>query len=279
VTATGSHESRLAVRSFYDEFSLEAGLRDWRRPNGRHERLRLELDDLLGGARGLRILDLGCGGGVMASHLCRYGEVTGIDLSRSAIELARLLEPRARFEAGTIEEHERERTYDLVTLFDVVEHVPASQRPSLFGEIGRVLAPGGWVVLSTPHPDYTRWVRKKRPELLQVVDEPVELAELIRLGGRIGLEPIAYRTYQIDAPGSRQYQLAGLAPVAGAARELYRSSPGHRVRVRLASDSNPVAPPVRRALHAARLARAGRPRAAAWILGLRPEPPVRAGGP
>ena len=85
--------SATEVEHFYEDFSFDAGLRDWQRPNARHERMRLELDDMLGGARGLRMLDIGCGGGVLSSFLCRYGEVTGIDLSRSATELAGLLEP------------------------------------------------------------------------------------------------------------------------------------------------------------------------------------------
>jgi trans-aconitate 2-methyltransferase len=274
MSATGSQESRTAAETFYEDFSLEAGLRDWQRPNGRHDRLRLELDDALGGARGLRTLDIGCGGGVMSSFLCRYGTVTGLDLSRSAIELAGLLEPRGRFEAGTIEDHEGESIYDLVTAFDVVEHVPPSERPSLFQEIGRVLAPGGWVVLSTPHPDYLRWVQEHRPELLQVIDEPVELAELIELGGRIGLELINYRTYQLDAPGGRQYQLVVLAPPADRAADLYRPSRGHRVRARLALAANRRLPALGHARHAVRLAAAGRLRAAAWLTGLRRTPPL-----
>jgi len=274
VTAPEGDTSRTTVEEFYEDFSLDAGLRDWLRPNSRHERLRVELDDVLGGARNLSILDLGCGGGVLSSFLCRYGSVTGIDLSGSAVQLASLLEPRARFEAGTLDAHEPRRPYDLITLFDVLEHVPTSNRPALFQELDRVRAPGGWIVLSTPHPDFARWVSENRPDLMQVVDEPVELAELVQLGARIGLEIVVYRAYSVDAPAARQYQFVALAPVAGGARELYRPLPGHWLRVRLASSSNPIAPAARRARHALRLVRAGRPRAAAWLLHVRREPPL-----
>ena len=262
-------DDRSELEGFYEEFSFDAGLRDWQRPNARHERMRLELDDMLGGARGLRMLDIGCGGGVLSSFLCRYGEVTGIDLSRSATELAGLLEPRARFHAGTVEEQRCDGCYDLVTMFDVVEHVPPADRPSLFEEIGRVLAPGGWLLLSTPHPDFLRWVHAHRPELLQVVDEPVELGELIELGARIDRELVAYRSYQLDAPGARQYQFVVFAPPAARARDLYRPATLHRLRARLELLANRRMPLLGRVAHAARLARARRIAAAAWVLRLR----------
>ena len=266
--------ARATIGEFYEDFSLDAGLRDWLRPNSRHERLRIELDAVLGGARDLNILDLGCGGGVLSSFLCRYGSVTGIDLSASAIELASLLEPRAHFETGTLDAHEPRHPYDLITLFDVLEHVPTADRLVLFQELDRVRAPGGWMALSTPHPDFARWVTENRPELMQIVDEPVELAELGQLGASVGLEWVAYRAYSVDVPAARQYQFVVLAPIAGRARELYRPMTGHWLRARLASASNPVAPAARRTRHALRLIRAGRPRAAAWLLHLRRDPPL-----
>ena len=124
-------------------------------------------------------------------------------------------------------------------MFDVVEHVPPADRASLFEQIGRVLAPGGWVLFSTPHPDFLRWVHEHRPELLQVVDEPVELGELIELGARIGRELVAYRSYQLDAPGARQYQLVVLAPPAAQAQNLYRPATLHRLRARLGPAREP----------------------------------------
>jgi ubiquinone biosynthesis O-methyltransferase len=232
-------------------------------------------DKQLDALSGLRLLDIGCGGGGLSSFLCRYGEVTGIDLSRSATELAGLLEPRGRFEVGTIEEHRCDGCYDLVTLFDVVEHVPPADRGSLFEEMGRALTPGGWIVLSTPHPDFLHWVQQHRPELLQVVDEPVELAELIELAARIDRELVAYRSYQLDVPGARQYQFVVLAPPAARARDLYRPAPLHRLRARLELVANRRLPMLGRLAHAARLARVRRFAAAVWVLRLRRTPPPR----
>ena len=82
------------AQAYYEHFSLVVGQRDWLRPNRRHARLRRLVDEQIEGS-GLRLLDVGCGAGVMTSHLTRYGEVTGTDFSSSAIELARRIVPEA----------------------------------------------------------------------------------------------------------------------------------------------------------------------------------------
>jgi hypothetical protein len=69
-----------------------------------------------------------------------------------------------------------------------------------------------------------------------------------------------------------------LAPPAAHSSDLYRPSPGHQVRARLALVANRRAPVLGRAVHAVRLARAGRLSAAAWVLGLRRNPPLRSSG-
>ena len=129
------------------------------------------------------------------------------------------------------------------------------------------------MLLSTPHPDYLRWVQEHRPELLQVVDEPVELGELIELGAGIDRELVTYRSYQLDAPGARQYQLVVLAPPAAQAQNLYRPAKLHRLRARLELLANRRMPLLGRVGHAARLVRARRVAAAAWVLRLRRTPP------
>jgi SAM-dependent methyltransferase len=265
------------VQAFYQDFSLEVGVRDWRRPNWRHELLRLYVDELIGRARGLRVLDVGCGAGVMSSFLCRYGDVTGTDFSEPAIRLARALEPRATFHAGPIERLDvGERRFDLVTLFDVLEHVPHAEREPLFAKLRSLLDPEGWLVLSTPHPGLTRWLHEHRPDLLQVVDEPVEVGDIVRLASGVGLELSVYRTYDVDAFHSPQYQFLVLAPPGGAHRR-YVPAPGHRLLARLGAASNPLVRKARLLQHAARLVRAGRPGAARWLLvGPDDHPPLSA---
>jgi SAM-dependent methyltransferase len=240
------------------------GLRNWVSPDPRHERLRAFADEALGGARGLRILDVGCGAGVMSDHLTRFGEVTGVDLSAPAIELARRLVPRAAFVAGPLEEVDVGGDFDVVVLFDVLEHVPTGGREAFLGRLGSLLAPEGRILASTPHPRFTRWLHEHRPDLLQPVDEPVEPADVSAAVRPLGLELVQYRLYGVDRPG--QYQLLVLAPPAefGAA-----ASPAPRPgRLKGAGAT------LRRRLRvAAALRRAHGVRGAAWALRPRGDPP------
>lgn len=263
---TGSATPQEA-KAFYDRFSLEMGADDWRRDNGRHLRIRYELAQLLGAPRGLRVLDIGCGAGVLTSGLCRYGTVTGVDLSGPAIELAAELEPRARFLTGRVQELDLGSGFDLVTMFDILEHVPTDERPALFALLDSLLGPGGWLVLTTPHPSYTRWLQQHRPDLLQVIDEPVRPEELITLAGRHQLELVDYRAYDVDVPGARQYQLLAFTRDEGRARSLPAGGQLRRLGARLAALPVGPLPKMWRLAHAIRLLRIRRFAAARWLLG------------
>jgi SAM-dependent methyltransferase len=106
------------------------------------------LDHELAGRNDLRVLDVGCGAGGMLAPLSRYGQVTGIDTSE---ELVRFCRERGfeRVEVGSGDQLPVEReSVDLVTLFDIIEHVPDDVR--VLRECRRALAPGGLLFVSVP---------------------------------------------------------------------------------------------------------------------------------
>jgi 2-polyprenyl-3-methyl-5-hydroxy-6-metoxy-1,4-benzoquinol methylase len=99
----------------------------------------------------LRILDLGCGTGLNASHLAAKGHtVVGIDVSPVAVEQFR----KKGFE-GFVCDIETEPVpvpdgaFDLVYASEVIEHLADTGR--FLGEISRLLRPDGTLVLSTPN--------------------------------------------------------------------------------------------------------------------------------
>ena len=102
---------------------------------------------------GLNILDIGCGGGLVAEPLTRLGaNLTGIDPARETIEAAKAHADGAglqiAYEATTAEALvDAGRTFDAVLALEVVEHVP--DVPAFLKRLGPLVAPGGLMILST----------------------------------------------------------------------------------------------------------------------------------
>lgn len=101
----------------------------------------------------VRVLDIGCGGGLVSERMAALGyRVTGVDLSAASIDVA-----RRHAAAGGITVDYRtgsafdlptgNGTVDLVVISDVLEHL--HDLPRAVGEIARVLRPGGVVVFDT----------------------------------------------------------------------------------------------------------------------------------
>jgi 2-polyprenyl-6-hydroxyphenyl methylase/3-demethylubiquinone-9 3-methyltransferase len=104
---------------------------------------------VLGGFGGRRVLDIGCGGGLLAEALAREGAlVTGIDPSEKTIAVAREHAARSKLlidyrvaKAETVDHTVFPTPFDLVFAVDVLEHVEDLDRS--LGAIGGLLAPGG----------------------------------------------------------------------------------------------------------------------------------------
>ena len=106
-------------------------------------------------APGRRVLDAGCGTGYGAVRLAEAGaaRVVGVDLAAAVVESARSAETRVlSFEQGDIARlPHADDSYDLVTCFEVIEHVP--DPGAVLGELARVLAPDGVLAISSPNAD------------------------------------------------------------------------------------------------------------------------------
>ena len=104
---------------------------------------------------GKRVLDVGCGGGILSDSMARKGaEVLGIDLSGKALKVAQL----HALEAGTTNVAYREVSaedlateqpgrFDVVTCMEMLEHVP--DPASIVRSCAALAKPGGWVFFST----------------------------------------------------------------------------------------------------------------------------------
>lgn len=139
---------------------FDAAAPRWWDPDGEFRPLhdlnppRLDYIEARAGLAGRRVLDVGCGGGLLAEGMARRGaRVTGIDLAPGALEVARLhaLEAGVSLEYREIAVEELAATqpgaYDLVTCLEMLEHVP--DPAAVLQSIARLVRPGGDVVCST----------------------------------------------------------------------------------------------------------------------------------
>lgn len=104
--------------------------------------------------KGARVLDVGCGGGILSEALARAGaQVTGIDLAPRVLEVARLhlhesqLEVDYRLISVEALAAEMPATFDAVACMEMLEHVP--DPGSVIAACAALLKPGGRLYLST----------------------------------------------------------------------------------------------------------------------------------
>jgi 2-polyprenyl-6-hydroxyphenyl methylase / 3-demethylubiquinone-9 3-methyltransferase len=104
---------------------------------------------------GKRVVDIGCGGGILSDAMARRGaQVLGIDLASKALKVAQLHALEA--ETPSIEYREvaaealaaeMPGQFDVVTCMEMLEHVP--QPASVVNACAQLVKPGGWVFFST----------------------------------------------------------------------------------------------------------------------------------
>ncbi len=116
--------------------------------------LRLDWIDRLASLKGKKVLDVGCGGGILAEAMAaRSANVTGIDLAEKPLGVARLhlLESGRSVDYRQVSAEElatqEAGTYDVVTCMEMLEHVP--NPASTIASCAALAKPGGHVFFST----------------------------------------------------------------------------------------------------------------------------------
>ncbi len=164
--------------------------------------LRLQwIDTLSQGLANKRVLDVGCGGGILAESMASRGaRVTGIDMGKEPLQVARLHALESGVELSyrqlTVEAlaDELPGSFDVVTCMEMLEHVP--DPASVVAACARLVRPGGQLFFSTINRTAKSWLLMiaGAEYLLQMVpkgthqhDKFIQPAELSRYAERAGL--------------------------------------------------------------------------------------------
>ncbi len=169
--------------------------------------LRLEWIDASVGLQGKRVLDVGCGGGILAEAMARQGaHVTGIDLAEKSLSVAQLhllesgLQVDYRLVSAEAMAAEYPASFDVVTCMELLEHVP--DPASTIKACATLLKPGGHVFFSTLNRNLKSYVMaiigaeyilKLLPRGTHDYGRFIKPSELARLARSAGLQVNAFK--------------------------------------------------------------------------------------
>lgn len=193
--------------------------------------LRLKWIDKLASLAGKRVLDVGCGGGILAEAMAAVGaQVSGIDLSEKALKVAQL----HLYESGCQVDYQLSSAeayadahageFDIVTCMEMLEHVP--DPASVVAACARLVRPGGWVFFSTLNRNPksylfaiigAEYILRLLPRGTHDYAKFIQPAELARMARKAGLDtqeligmtynPLT-RVYKLEADTDVNYLLA-----------------------------------------------------------------------
>ncbi|MFT3857768.1 MAG: bifunctional 2-polyprenyl-6-hydroxyphenol methylase/3-demethylubiquinol 3-O-methyltransferase UbiG [Aquabacterium sp.] len=185
--------------------------------------LRLDWIDQLAGIKGKNVVDVGCGGGILAESMARRGaNVLGIDLADKPLKVAQLHAMEAavanldyREVAAEALAAEKPGQFDVVTCMEMLEHVPDPS--SVVRACTDMAKPGGWVFFSTINRNPkaflfaivgAEYVLKLLPKGTHEFGRFIRPAELARWIREAGLDMAQMKGMEYN-PLTQQYWLSG----------------------------------------------------------------------
>ena len=175
-----------------------------------------------GGLAGKQVLDVGCGGGILSESMAVAGaHVTGIDLAKKSLQVARLhgLESGVKVDYQAISAEDmaaaHPERFDVVTCMEMLQHVP--NPASIVAACATMVKPGGWVFFSTINrnpksflfaivgAEYLLRLLPRGTHNYENLIKPSELAQAVR---QTQLETVELRGLEYN-PLTEHYKLSG----------------------------------------------------------------------
>lgn len=185
---------------------------EWWNPNGELKTLhdinpiRLDFICMNDNIENKRVIDVGCGGGILTEALSRVGaQVTGIDMAERSLEVARLHAQKSKLTIDYRKISAEEladslpETFDSVICMEMLEHVPDPQ--AIINACARLVKPNGKVFFSTLNRNAksylhaivaAEYILNMLPRGTHDFKKFITPAELSRMARMSGLTPIAF---------------------------------------------------------------------------------------
>jgi len=188
------------IVKYYDQFVIE---QERRGVNARHLHI---IDKLVaaGLKNGHHVLEVGCGIGTVSQLIARKtekGSVLAVDISPESIEKAKVLWSKHNnltFKVSDMRDfNEQGRKFDIIVFPDVLEHIPVDQHFKLFETVKKHASKDAVIFINIPAPRFLEWMIKHEPQKLQVIDQPLNTAELIDNVSRNGFYLHKMETYSV----------------------------------------------------------------------------------
>lgn len=161
--------------------------------NVRHQRVFKSFDALI--PANIHVLDIGCGTGITSKYLAKNRNVWALDISENLINYAKQHNNDKNISYFCMDACNPifSKLFDAIIMVDVLEHVV--DVVGLFESIKNLSHEQTKIYLNIPSEDVLLWLQENKPDLLQIVDNPISVSRIIELFKRINFLPTYFNMY------------------------------------------------------------------------------------
>lgn len=150
------------------------------------------------------ILEIGCGIGSMSNLIApkiKKGKLVAIDISPKSIEIAKNNNSHysnvSFFVIDSTQQIIPKNNYNLIILFDVLEHIPTEERDEMLKQISILMDNNAVFLVNVPAPNAHIDSIKTQPHLMQVIENPVFIHDFAQLLNKNGMAIKSFFTYDM----------------------------------------------------------------------------------
>jgi trans-aconitate 2-methyltransferase len=140
------------------------------------------------------VLEIGCGVGqvsALISGTVSSGKIIACDISPKSIEEAKELNSASKnmvFKAADMLDIDfSEHSFDFITLFDVLEHIPQEKLTQIFARLAMHMHADTQLLINIPNPAFLEYIIENQKEKTQIIDQPLPADDIVNAAYENGL--------------------------------------------------------------------------------------------